>query len=164
MRMFTVVMAAILTACPVVLCAQGGVASLGLTAPSSHGLQVNMLLGKSSYIPGERLDLRVQFRNVGTTTIRIGRALGTATSAPFRLSATIEDSRGHVVLDAVRDAAELPCADLREFDPQRPTAIWVELAPGATYEASTTIATKNPLSECPRPEAAGSHDSNEVRT
>jgi hypothetical protein len=104
---------------------------------SSHGLDIHIFAEKAIHVPGEPIDLRVQFRNIGTTKIRVGRLLGTATSAPFRLSARIVDPLGHVILEPVRDPVEAPCVDLRESDVRRP-AIWVELAPSETY--TTTLA------------------------
>ncbi|MGB2591525.1 MAG: hypothetical protein WBG02_10090 [Candidatus Acidiferrum sp.] len=106
-----------------------------------HGLVVKISSNKSEYMQSEQLTLTVEFRNEGTTTIRVGRAVDSYVSSPFRLSIKIEDSSGRAVLDPPRDLPELPCVDLREPDPQHPR-IWAEIAPGAAYTTSLTLSNK----------------------
>jgi hypothetical protein len=103
------------------------------------GLEVHVAPEKQAYVQNAAIHLRVEFRNEGATSIRVGRQVGSSTEAPFRLSARIEDSQGRLIHDPLQDRPELPCVDLRESDVQHPT-LWVELAPGSTYSTTLDLA------------------------
>ena len=106
-----------------------------------HGLEVHISPENPAFPQNEPLHLRVEFRNEGSSTIRVGRAVGTDAWQPFRLAIRIEDSHGHLILEPVRDLVELPCVDLRESDVRNPK-IWVELAPHANYTQVLEVITK----------------------
>jgi hypothetical protein len=106
-----------------------------------HGLRVRIYPVTTTYLPNQPLDFRVEFRNEGNTSIRVGRLVATSVNAPFRLSLKVEDSAGHVIVDPVIDLAELPCVDLRELDVDHP-AIWTVIAPGSTYSTTLSLITR----------------------
>jgi len=106
-----------------------------------RGLEVHVTPEKQAFVQNAAIRLRVEFRNEGSTSIRVGRQVGSSTEAPFRLSARIEDSQGRLIHDPLQDRPELPCVDLRESDIQHPT-LWIELAPGSTYSTTLDLAAK----------------------
>src|ERR1035438_9376649 len=101
------------------------------------GLEVHITPEKQAYVQNAAIRLRVEFRNEGLTSIRVGRQVASNVGTPFRLSTTVEDSQGRLIFDSPQDLTFLPCVDLRESDVRHPI-FWIELAP--TYATTLDLA------------------------